>query len=136
MNPRVLLADDDQDLVATLSRRLTGAGYDMASVYDAAAAWAEIERRRPDLVVIDVELPNGNGLAVCEMLAHDERFRDLPVIVLTGRRDQETILRCANYMAYWVHKCPDLWSRLEPVLRDALANRGLEQVDRRPTAAC
>jgi CheY-like chemotaxis protein len=80
-----------------------------------------IHRVVPDVVCIDVNMPAGNGLSVCEMLSSDARLRSIPVVVMTGDCDQQTIRRCHDMMVYYVQKCADIWSRLEPLVQELLA---------------
>jgi len=70
----------------------------------------------PDLMILDINMPAGNGLSVCEMLATDPGSSAIPVIILTGRNDPDTIRRCHDMLAYYVLKCPDVWRRVEPVV--------------------
>jgi CheY-like chemotaxis protein len=79
-----------------------------------------IHRVQPNVVCIDVNMPAGNGLSVCEMMAGDERLRAIPVIILTGKSDRETIRRCHDMKAYYVEKNADVWGRVEPLLIELL----------------
>lgn len=116
----VLIADDDADIVALLSRhcRRLGLGVDTAS--DAMAALRKIDQLRPNVAILDVDMPGGNGLCVREMMANNEQLKSIPVIMLTGKEDEQTIRRCHENCTYYVTKCPDVWPRIEPVLRDLL----------------
>jgi CheY-like chemotaxis protein len=116
----VLIADDDRDLVQALALRCGRLGLKTLCAYDAFSALSLIKSNRPDMVCLDVEMPSGNGLSVCEMLASDETCRSIPIAILTGRSDPETIMRCHSLCAYYVEKCPDVWSRIEPLLKELL----------------
>jgi CheY-like chemotaxis protein len=116
----IVLADDDVDLVNLLSERCTQRGYSVIGVSNALDAINVIHRVVPDLVCVDVNMPAGNGLSVCEMMAHDERLRSIPVIVLTGNSSQQTIRRCHDMMIYYVEKNVDVWSRVEPLFAELL----------------
>jgi CheY-like chemotaxis protein len=71
-------------------------------------------------VILDVNMPSGSGLGVCEIMAADEQLRGVPVIVLTGCSDQETIRRCHDMMVFYVQKGADVWNRIEPLVRELL----------------
>lgn len=116
----VLIADDDHDLVNLLSVRCRRMGLKVLAAYDAFTALSLVRSRRPDVICLDVEMPAGNGLSVCEMLTSDDAYGGKPIVVLTGRTDPDTICRCHTLCAYYVEKCPDIWSRLEPLLRELL----------------
>jgi DNA-binding response OmpR family regulator len=116
----ILIADDDHDLVNVLAVRCRRLGLKVLCAYDAFSALSLIKSNTPDMVCLDVEMPAGNGLGVCEMLASDETCRSIPIAILTGRRDPETIIRCHSLCAYYVEKCPDVWSRIEPLVKELL----------------
>ena len=82
MSARVLLVDDDADLLRLLSMRLTAAGYRVSAVESAEAALAQIAVERPQLVVSDVQLPGKGGLALFDEIRL--RHPALPVILLTA----------------------------------------------------
>jgi DNA-binding response OmpR family regulator len=79
--PKVLLVDDDRDLVALISFSATRAGYTVVSAYDAPAALSVLEKERPDIAVLDVDLGRSSGF---DLLREVRRRSDIPVIMLTG----------------------------------------------------
>jgi CheY-like chemotaxis protein len=116
----VLIADDDRDLVDALALRCGRLGLKALCAYDGFSALSLIKSERPDMACLDVDMPAGNGLCVCEMVASDETCRSIPIAILTGRSDPDTIMRCHSLCAYYVEKCPDVWSRIEPLLKELL----------------
>jgi response regulator RpfG family c-di-GMP phosphodiesterase len=72
------------------------------------------------MVVLDVNMPTGSGLSVCEMMASDEKLRMVPVIILTGCSDEKTIRRCHDMLVFYVQKGTDVWSRIDPLVRELL----------------
>ena len=103
-----------------LSQRCASLGCSVIGVNNAFDAIDEIRRLRPDLVCLDVSMPSGDGLGVCEMMAGDERLRKIPVIIVTGRSDESTIRRCHDMLVYYVEKSADTWERVEPLVRELL----------------
>ncbi|QPF75802.1 sigma 54-interacting transcriptional regulator [Roseateles sp. DAIF2] len=79
---RLLLVDDDADLLKLLSMRLVAAGYQVSAVESAEAALAQLAVQRPALVISDVQLPGLDGLALFDAIR--ERDPALPVILLTA----------------------------------------------------
>ena len=67
-----------------LSQRFSSLGCSVIGANSALEAINAIHRIVPELVVLDVNMPSGSGLSVCEMMSTDERLRKIPVIVLTG----------------------------------------------------
>jgi CheY-like chemotaxis protein len=117
---KVVVADDDADLLQLLSNRFTSLGCSVIGVDNALDAINVIHRATPDLVCLDVSMPSGNGLSVCEMMAADERLREVPIIVLTGRSDENIIRRCHDLLVYYVQKRADTWDRVAPIARELL----------------
>ena len=79
----VLLVDDDAPILRMLERTLTAEGYDVAAVGDGGAALARVERRLPDVIVLDVAMPGLDGLAVTRRLR--ARGLAVPILLLTAR---------------------------------------------------
>ncbi|MBI4883581.1 MAG: response regulator transcription factor [Actinobacteria bacterium] len=85
MSARILLADDDRAIREALTRALTLDGYDVVQAADGALALTAIEQQKPDVAVLDVMMPNVDGLTVCRVL-RAERNR-IPVLMLTARTE-------------------------------------------------
>jgi CheY-like chemotaxis protein len=117
---QIVVADDDPDLVHMLSQRCSALGCSVVGVDSALEAINVIHRMTPDLVILDVNMPSGNGLSVCEMMATDERLRTVPVIILTGQSDEQTIRRCHDMLVFYVQKGAEVWGRIEPLVGELL----------------
>lgn len=89
----VLCLDDDEALLDAVRALLTPLGMGVHTETDPARFWARLGDSRPDLVILDVEMPRLNGVEVCRVLRADPRYRDLPVVFLTARSDRETVYR-------------------------------------------
>jgi two-component system response regulator MprA len=85
MSARILVADDDRAIREALTRALTLEGYDVVQAGDGAVALSLVESAKPDAAVLDVMMPNVDGLTVCRVL-RSERNR-LPVLMLTARTE-------------------------------------------------
>ena len=119
MSARILLADDDRAIREALTRALTLEGYDVVQAPDGAQALAAIEQHKPDVAILDVMMPNVDGLTVCRVL-RAERNR-VPVLMLTART--ETSDRVAgldagadDYLAK-PFELEELFARLRALLR-------------------
>jgi len=88
MNNRILLVDDDQELLAALELKLGKEGFQVETAPDGEVALEIIKKKLPDLVILDVNMPKVNGMEVCKTLRSDEQTRDLAVIMLTARDDE------------------------------------------------
>jgi two-component system, chemotaxis family, chemotaxis protein CheY len=87
--PRVLVVDDDACLRELLKLHLSNAGYDVVVAEDAVEAGKALLRKRPSLMLVDVDLPYMNGLDLVAAVKGDPEFCRIPVLFLTGRDDME-----------------------------------------------
>ena len=88
MGSRILVVEDETDLAELVAINLRGAGHDVAVAHDGKTALAEIQRSQPDLLVLDVMLPDISGIEVCRRLRRSAQTVRLPVIMLTARTDE------------------------------------------------
>jgi putative two-component system response regulator len=89
MAAQILVVDDDPAIVDLLRRMLTREGYDVQTAFDGLQALERVAAHRPDLVLLDVTMPNLGGFDVCRQLKDDEQTALIPVTMLTGLDDQE-----------------------------------------------
>lgn len=124
----VLIADDDPMLVRVLTVRCRHMGLEVRQAADAMQALVMIHKEPPDLVIFDVSMPAGDGLSACQMLASDKRLRKIPVVILTGRKNDEIRDRAQELGAHFVLKSPDCWQELKPLVCQLLRieDRGSE----------
>lgn len=87
MGARILIADDDETIIRLLSRILSSEGYETLIARDGRAAFDMANREQPDLVILDVMMPELNGYQVCEALRAQPETAMLPVIMLSGLSD-------------------------------------------------
>lgn len=80
----VLVVDDDPDAREYLSTVLQDNGFTATTANDGVEAIASLERRVPDLVALDITMPEKSGVAVYRKLKEDERLKSVPVIIVTG----------------------------------------------------
>ena len=92
-NIRVLVVDDDPAISTLLGRLLTHEGYAVQLAADTPSAFAAVASYNPDVIVMDVMLPGGNGFTVCQRLKQDAATRLTPVILVTGMTDRESRIR-------------------------------------------
>ena len=81
---RIMIVDDDSDVVEYLCSFLEDQGYETRSAIDSASAIELLEDYHPDAILIDVLMPGKSGLDLLVKIRSDERWRDLPVIIVTG----------------------------------------------------
>jgi len=83
--PRVLIVEDEPHILLSLEVLLDRAGYDTASATDGEAGLSLIRRLRPDVILLDIMMPERNGYEVCRAVKSDPELRSIPVIMLTAK---------------------------------------------------
>ena len=83
----VLVIDDDPDARTFLTTVLEDAGIGFDSAKDGVEALAKIKANPPDLIALDITMPEKSGVAVYRALKDDDRYKDIPVIIITGVSD-------------------------------------------------
>ena len=96
---KILIVDDDQHLVLSLAARLRGNGYKVVSATDAISAITVSRKESPDLVILDLGLPAGDGFVVLERLRDIADLMATPVIVLSARDPADNKKRGAERRA-------------------------------------
>jgi two-component system phosphate regulon response regulator PhoB len=88
MTDRVLVVDDEPDLLELVRFHLAQAGFEVETARDGRQGLEAIRRRRPDLVVLDRILPDLPGSEVCRQVRSDPQLRDLPILLLTAKAEE------------------------------------------------
>ncbi len=86
---RVLAIDDDPLFLRQLESLIVPLGSTFTGVSDPEALWAALEARDPDLVLLDIDMPDIDGLALCRAIRSDSRFREIPVVFITSNLKTE-----------------------------------------------
>ena len=90
MVKKILVVDDDRDIVKVVQINLEHAGYEVVTAYDGVEALEKVESDRPDMVITDDRMPRMDGFELVKKLQEDDRFRDIPVIMLAdGNQDAD-----------------------------------------------
>ncbi len=82
---RILLIEDDAELVHAIRLRLEANGFEVLSAADGNEGLQKVHRERPDLIILDIRLPKMDGFKLCRMVKYDEEYSSIPVIILTAR---------------------------------------------------
>ncbi len=89
--PKVMVVDDDRMTLRLVRTLLEPWGIKVHILNNSLEFWNELESVKPDLVILDVQMPNIDGIELCQLLRNDSRWAWLPIIFLTGQRDPQTI---------------------------------------------
>ena len=125
---KILLIDDDKDVVHALNVRLRSKGYQVAVAGDAIAAVSTARKEKPDLIVLDIGLPGGDGFLVMQRLKSLYDFALTPIIVVSGRdiaatKDQALKAGAAAYFQKPV-KTPEFLGAIQRALGQTAFGQG------------
>ena len=82
---RLLLVDDEVELVEMIKFRLEASGYEVLTANDGQQALEMARREKPDLIILDVMLPKMDGYKVCNLLKKDTRYANIPIMMFTAK---------------------------------------------------
>ncbi|MCX5874293.1 MAG: response regulator [Deltaproteobacteria bacterium] len=84
MSKKILVVDDEPQIVKYLTTFLEDSGYDTCSASNGEEALEVLKKENPDLVTLDLQMPNETGTRFYRNMTKDKKFKDLPVIVISG----------------------------------------------------
>jgi two-component system cell cycle response regulator len=128
---KILVADDDRTTLTTLALALERRGYDVVQVQESTEVLSMLEKERPDLLMLDILMPKMDGLQVLKRVKADERWRDLPVLMISVLAPEEATvsalgLGASDFIAK-PFRTEELAARVEAQLR---ASRALHDARR------
>lgn len=85
---KILVVDDDPTLRKLVSETLIREGYEVTTAKDGIDAMVSLKKERPDLLVLDVMMPEVNGYDVCHNIKFDEKYKDIPILLFTTREQE------------------------------------------------
>lgn len=134
---RILVIDDLPENVFMLQERLEHEGYEALTAYDGKSGIEKAITEIPDLILLDVMMPDINGFEVCKTLVNDSRTSAIPIILVTAKTGAEDTKEGLNAGAYDYIKKPfnkvELLARVRSALKLSEANKLLVEVEKRNT---
>jgi len=123
---KVLIADDDTAITQLLGEVLRSFGFEVAVANDGKAAIEQVEKEKPNVVLLDLNMPGLDGFQTCESLRKNSENYNLPIIILTGREEESAIvtsLECGadDYLTKPFDQ-DELFKKIEKVLAKAKAD--------------
>jgi DNA-binding response OmpR family regulator len=88
MGRKILIVDDEPQLVEMVKMRLESAGYEVSCAYDGQDGLDKARKWKPDLIILDLMLPKMDGYKVCGLLKNDSRYSKIPIIIFTARAEE------------------------------------------------
>ncbi len=134
---RILVIDDLPENVFMLQDRLEHEGYEIITAYDGKSGIEKAQTELPDLVLLDVMMPDINGIEVCKTLVNNKKTSDIPIILVTARTGAEDTKEGLDAGAYDYIKKPfnkiELLARVKSALKLSEANKLLLLTEKRST---
>ena len=131
MNGNILVVDDDPNVVEILTESLRGKGFRTASAYSGTEAVEKYESFRPDLVVLDIMLPEKNGFEVCDEIRARDTHRDVPIIIISANSIPDSMVRVFSAGAQDYIKKPfsikEITAKIENYLSQAHKRKDLRE---------
>jgi len=103
---KILIVDDERDIVKVLVIRLQSSGYEVISAFDGAQGVFMAHKEKPDLIILDIRMPAGDGFSVAERLKRSSHTWTIPIIFLTGSPEREAEGRAMDLGARFFIKKP------------------------------
>ena len=93
MPDKILIVDDEPNIVISIKYLMKHAGYEVVTAYDGQQALDYLAESTPALMILDVMMPNKNGFEVCAEVRGDNRFADMPILMLTAKGSEAEMSR-------------------------------------------
>ncbi len=123
MSKRILAIDDENDVLLIIKTTLTGEGYEILTASNGFDGLAMAEDYHPDLIILDLRMPEMDGMEVLEKLRESETTEKIPIIVLTGISEKgkirEALDRGTTYYIVKPFECQDLSSKVHLAIKNA-----------------
>lgn len=98
---KILIVEDEESLLKLESILLTSKGFSVRGVPNGQAALDAIAQEKPDLVLLDIMLPEVDGFEVCRRIKTDDSTKQIPVVMLTAKKSREDMIRGESVGADW-----------------------------------
>ncbi len=86
---KILIVDDEADLVETVRFPLEMEGFNVLVSYNGEDALNQARKEKPDLIILDLMLPKLDGYKVCRLLKFDEKYKHIPILMLTAKTQEK-----------------------------------------------
>jgi CheY-like chemotaxis protein len=112
---KIMIVDDEPDIIYIIRRILEGAGYEVSEALSGEECLERLKEERPDLILMDVMMPGIDGWEATKKIKENEDTKDIPVIMLTVKREEEDMSKSFQYSHSDAHVG-------KPIVREKLLN--------------
>lgn len=96
---KLLIVDDDKDVIETIKERLLREGYEVTVAFDGEEALLKVKETNPDVILLDLMLPKLNGFEVLREIKQNYKDKWIPVIIISAKRELESVKACYDLEA-------------------------------------
>ena len=89
---RILIVEDEAEMVEMIKMRLEAVGYEVLAAYDGPEGLEKAKKEKPDLIILDLMLPKMDGFKVCGLLKKDTRYANIPIVMFTAKAQEEDMV--------------------------------------------
>jgi len=89
---KILVVEDDRDISELITYNLQREGYDIACLYDGSQAVDFVKKRKPELIILDLMLPEVDGIEICRTLKSDAATKHIPIVMLTAKGEEADVV--------------------------------------------
>ena len=100
--PRILIVEDEIEIVDSMKKLLKPRGYEISVAHLGRDTLRMLHEEEVDMVIIDLNLPDMNGYDLCATIRHDQRLKNLPLIISTGMADETTRQLSEKFDSSWL----------------------------------
>jgi len=93
---KILIIDDEKDIVDTLIIMLQARDYAVASALDGQEGLDKAKSERPNIILLDIMMPGTDGYSVCMKLKSDKDTKNIPIVIVTARAERDSVIKCHN----------------------------------------
>jgi len=95
-NKKILIIEDETDIVDVVKIRLQAHEYEVLEAFDGKAGLDMARTKKPDLIILDIMLPKMDGYEVCRLLKEDKDYKDIPIVMLTAKTQDQDVRMAAT----------------------------------------
>lgn len=88
---KILLVEDEKDMAYAIEMQFSGSGYEVISALGGREGLNKARKEKPDLIVLDLMLPELDGYKICRMLKFDSKYKHIPIILFSSRAQEEDV---------------------------------------------
>ena len=99
MSKKILIIDDEPDILKFLEQLFQDEGYETATAVNGNDGYRKLAEAKPDLITLDLQMPEDTGTGFYRKMHHDSKYKDIPVIVITGISGQHAVRKAVAYLS-------------------------------------